>query len=142
MIIEEVERGQSQGQRMVEIIFYKMLPLQEGRTHQKILSRVAKEGTKATNLDRSHGSGKRFDRLFVSSETTLVKDDYESSILMTLSSVDDYEWIMNSRCSFNMTPNHLWFQEFTKLEGGLVSLVTTGHVRYWGIARYRRLKLS
>jgi len=37
---------------------------------------------------------------------------------MVSSSVDDYEWIMDSRCSFHMTPNCLWFQEFTELEEG------------------------
>jgi len=31
-------------------------------------------------------------------------------------SIDDCKWIMHFRCSFHMAPNHLWFQEFTKLK--------------------------
>lgn len=32
------------------------------------------------------------------------------------------EWVLNSRCSFHMTPNEAWFSTITKIEGGKVLL--------------------
>jgi len=37
---------------------------------------------------------------------------------MVLSSTDDCKWILDSGCSFHMTPNGLWFQKFIELEKG------------------------
>lgn len=62
-------------------------------------------------IDRPSGSSKRSDGLSISSEASLVEDGYESSeVLMVSSSVDNCEWILDSGCSFHMTPNCLWFQ--------------------------------
>ena len=73
---------------------------------------------KCTNLDRLSAFGKRFDGLCASGEATLGEDDYESlKVLMVSSSADNCVCIMDSRCLFQMTPNYLWFQLFTKLEG-------------------------
>jgi len=48
-----------------------------------------KRQNKATNLDRSFGSSKRSDGLFVSSEAALMKDSFESSTILLLSSSVD-----------------------------------------------------
>ena len=42
---------------------------------------------------------------------------------MVSNSTNDDEWIMDSRCSFDMIFKLLWFQEFIELEGGSVLLV-------------------
>jgi len=52
-----------------------------------------------------------------------VEDDYESSYVpMVSNNIDDCEWIMDFGFSFYMTPNCLWFQEFTQLEGSSILL--------------------
>ena len=47
----------------------------------------------------------------------------ESSDALTVSSVNaEKEWILDSGCTFHMTPNKSWFEEFTKKDGGMVLL--------------------
>jgi len=53
----------------------------------------------------------------------IVQDGYESAeALMVSSGKYDRECIMDSGCSFHMTPNKPWYEKFTELQGGSVLL--------------------
>ena len=69
-----------------------MLPLQKGRSHLKILSKK----TNGYNSHRSKEGG----------NAVIVQDGYEFvEALMVGPGKSNGEWIMDSRCSFHMTPN-------------------------------------
>ena len=56
-------------------------------------------------------------------ELVVVSDGYESSDALAVSSVDsEKEWILDSGCTFHMTPNKSWFEEF-KQEDRVVVLL-------------------
>ena len=59
---------------------------------------------------------------------------------MVGSGKSDGEWIMDSGCSFHMTPNKPWFEKFTELQGGSVLLGNNKPCKIQGIGSIR-LKL-
>ena len=65
-------------------------------------------------------------------------DGYESSeALMVSSKSSDHEWILDSSCSFHMTPNRMYFEEFQKLEGGSMLLGSNQSCKITGIGAVR-----
>lgn len=52
-----------------------------------------------------------------------VSEGYESAEMLTVSKTEgSSEWILDSGCSFHMTPNRQWFQDFETIKGGKVLL--------------------
>ena len=48
-----------------------------------------------------------------------MQDGYDSSdVLVVSTSESDKSWILDSGCSFHMTPNRDWFESFEQLKGG------------------------
>ena len=71
-------------------------------------------------LDRQKGNQKKKkDQV----EVAVSNDGYESADILKVSSVNsEKEWILDSGCTFHMTPNKAWFEDFKQEEGGLVFL--------------------
>ena len=59
---------------------------------------------------------------------------------MVGSEKSDGEWIMDSGCSFHMTPNKSWFEKFIELQGGSMLLGNNKPCKIQGIGSIR-LKL-
>ena len=53
----------------------------------------------------------------------MVLDGYDSvEVLVHLAQDTHQEWVLNSGCSFHMSPNYEWFQTFKEINGGIVLL--------------------
>ena len=71
----------------------------------------------------------------------IVQDGYEFVEALMVGPVkSNGEWIMDSGCSFHMTPNKPWFEKFTELQGGSVLLGNNKPCKIQGIGSIR-LKL-
>ena len=56
-------------------------------------------------------------------EVAVVQDGYDISKVLVVSINDtDKNWIMDSSCSFHMTPNKGWFETLNEFDGGQVML--------------------
>ena len=56
-------------------------------------------------------------------EVAVVQDGYDSSDMLMVSTSKSHKcWILDSGCSFHMTPNRDWFESFEQLKGGQVIL--------------------
>uniref|UniRef100_A0A803PJ91 Reverse transcriptase Ty1/copia-type domain-containing protein n=1 Tax=Cannabis sativa TaxID=3483 RepID=A0A803PJ91_CANSA len=67
-------------------------------------------------------------------DATVGSDDYDSAgALLVTSKNSDSEWILDSGCSFHMTPNKSWFEEFTSDTYGTVYLGDKKSCRMVGI---------
>ncbi|KAG8362995.1 hypothetical protein BUALT_BualtUnG0016000 [Buddleja alternifolia] len=71
-------------------------------------------------------------------DVAVASDGYESADVLTVSNNNsENEWILDSGCTFHMTPNRGWFDEFTKLEGGSVLLGNNKSCKVQGIGSVR-----
>ena len=71
-------------------------------------------------------------------ELAVVSDGYESSDALAVSSVDsEKEWILDSGCTFHMTPNKSWFEEFKQDDEGVVLLGNNKPCKVQGIVSVR-----
>ncbi|KAG8367168.1 hypothetical protein BUALT_Bualt16G0044500 [Buddleja alternifolia] len=71
-------------------------------------------------------------------DIAVASDGYESADVLTVSNNNsENEWILNLGCTFHMTPNRGWFDEFTKLEGGSVLLGNNKSCKVQGIGSVR-----
>ena len=67
--------------------------------------------------------GNRQDRSKEPGNATLVEDGYKSAEAVMVSHENtETEWILDSGCSFHMTPNKSWFEELDEQVGGSVLL--------------------
>ena len=56
-------------------------------------------------------------------DAAVASDAYESSDALVASSMDSRsEWVMDSGCSFYMSPNKKWFEDLELQNGGIVLL--------------------
>ena len=56
-------------------------------------------------------------------DAAIVEDGYESTEVLAVSDTSSTsDWIMDSGCSFHMTPNRTWFEEFVQEDGVTVLL--------------------
>ena len=56
-------------------------------------------------------------------EVEVTQDGYESSEVLVVSTCEsERNWILDSGCSFHMTPNRNWFECFKEIKGGQVIL--------------------
>lgn len=61
-------------------------------------------------------------------------DGYESSDLLCVQELkNDRCWMLDSRCSFHMTPNRDWFKSFKEVTRGLVILGNNKTCKFLGI---------
>ena len=68
----------------------------------------------------------------------MASDGYESIDVLIVSKVTpDREWILDSGCTFHMTPNKAWFEEFKQEDGGVVLLGNDKPCRVKGIGTVR-----
>ena len=68
----------------------------------------------------------------------IASDGYESTDILMVSSVNsEKEWILESSCTFHMTPNKAWFEDFKQEEGGLVFLRNNKPYQVKGIGSIR-----
>jgi len=80
-------------------------------------------------------------RLKEGGNEVIVQDVYEYvEALMVGSGKSDAESIMDSGCSFHMTPNKLWFEKFIELQGGSMLLGNNKPCKIQGIGSIK-LKL-
>ena len=53
----------------------------------------------------------------------MVLDGYDSTKILVRSAQDTHkEWVLDSGCSFHMSPTYEWFQTFKEIDGGIVLL--------------------
>ena len=65
-------------------------------------------------------------------------DGYESSDVLVVSTKHlDRHWIMDSGCSFHMTPNGGWFEDYKEINGGQVLLGNNKPCKVIGIGSVR-----
>ena len=56
-------------------------------------------------------------------DATVVEEGYESvDVLMVSTNSTEKHWILDSCCSFHMTPNKDWFEDYKQCDGGQVLL--------------------
>ena len=68
----------------------------------------------------------------------VVSDGYVSSNALAVSSVDlEKEWILDSSCTFHMTPNKSWFEEFKQEDRVVVLLDNNKPCKVQGIGSIR-----
>ena len=50
-------------------------------------------------------------------EVSIVEDGYESANILIVSTCEsDQKWILDSGCTFHMTPNKDWFESFQEVK--------------------------
>ena len=77
-----------------------------------------------------------------SGEVDVASDGYESYEVFLVSDFkSEDEWILDSGCSFHMTPNRSWFSTFKKIDGGKVLLGNNKECSVTGIGDIK-LKLE
>ena len=68
----------------------------------------------------------------------VASDEYELVDVLTISSVNsDKEWILDSGCTFHMTPNKSWFEDFNQDEGEMVLLGNNKPCKVEGVESVR-----
>ena len=76
-----------------------------------------------------------------SSSASYVEDGYESAEVLNISeSSTNNNWILDSGCSFHMTPNKSWFETYEQIDGGSVLLGNNKACKVIGLGTVR-LKL-
>lgn len=71
-------------------------------------------------------------------EAAVVTDGYESAEILMVSSVNsEKEWILDSGCTFHMTPNKAWFEDLKEEDGGVVLLGNNKPCKVKGIGSVR-----
>ena len=72
------------------------------------------------------------------SDAVVASDGYDLAEALVVSNMDyEKEWIMDSGCSFHMTPNKAWFEDYIEGDGGLVLLVNNKTCKIVGIGIIR-----
>lgn len=71
-------------------------------------------------------------------EVIVVEDGYDSAdLLIVATSESDRKWVLDSRCSFHMTPNKDWFETFKEVNRGQVILGNNKSCEIMGISTVR-----
>ena len=74
-------------------------------------------------------------------ELAVASDGYESAEILMVSKVNsEKEWILDSGCTFHMTPNKAWFEELKQGDGGVVLLGNNRPCKVQGVG-FVRVKL-
>lgn len=71
-------------------------------------------------------------------DALVASDGYESSNVLVASINDSgEEWVLDSRCSFHMSPHKDWFQDLYEYQGGMVLLDDNKACKVSGIGSIR-----
>lgn len=78
------------------------------------------------------------DKETISGDAAVVEEGYESSdVLVVTTNNSDKQWILDSGCSFHMTPNRDWFESYEDRDGGQVLLGNNKACKVTGIGSIR-----
>nr|KYP61706.1 Retrovirus-related Pol polyprotein from transposon TNT 1-94 [Cajanus cajan] len=124
---KEIQRnGDSKGEQVAEGLFTR------GRQEKKDFKQ------KKSSRSKSKGKNKR---CFICDKEGHFKKDCpnrESAEVLAVTDQDTHkEWILDSGCSFHMTPNKDWFETYNQVDGGTVLLGNNKACKVIGIGSVR-----